>query len=123
MSALENPKGRRRARASAVVRLCSAREELWRAANRHAEAHGTPAESWTVRCKGEAAAELATREEWLHWIDRGTSIRPEADGEWARQQEQGDARQAGGMGQATALLGPRVVRDPRRPQLWSDSNH
>lgn len=70
------------ARANATVRLCSAREALWRAESRHALARGTPAEAWTLRRVGEATAELATREEWLHWITRGTTIRPAADGEW-----------------------------------------
>jgi len=27
-------------------------------------------------------AELAAREQWLHWVEHGTTIRPEADGEW-----------------------------------------
>jgi hypothetical protein len=69
-------------RANATVRLCSAREALWRAERRLALARGTPAEAWARHRLGEANAELATREEWLHWITRGTTIRPAADGEW-----------------------------------------
>jgi hypothetical protein len=69
-------------RANATVRLCSAREELWRAEDRHAGARGTPAEASMLQRVGEATAELATREQWLHWIEHGTTIRPAADGEW-----------------------------------------
>jgi hypothetical protein len=36
-----------------------------------------------LRAVGEAGAEVAMREEWLHWLDHGTSLRPEADGDWA----------------------------------------
>ena len=69
-------------RANALVRLCVAREELWRAEKRHASARGTLAE-WPTLCRvGEAAAQVAMREQWLHWIDHGTSLRPEADGDW-----------------------------------------
>jgi hypothetical protein len=70
------------AQANATVRLCSAREELWRAEDRHAGARGTPAEASMLQRVGEATAELATREQWLHWIEHGTTIRPAADGEW-----------------------------------------
>lgn len=28
-------------------------------------------------------AEVAAREQWLHWIDEGESLEPWADGEWA----------------------------------------
>jgi hypothetical protein len=80
MSAAENAK--RRARANATARLCAAREELWRAERRHAAARGTPDEALESRRVGEATAELAARGEWLHWIERGTTIRPAADGEW-----------------------------------------
>ena len=71
-----------RAHANAIVRLCAAREELWRAERRHDGARGTPDEAPALRCLGEASAELAARNEWLHWIERGTTIRPAADGEW-----------------------------------------
>jgi|1186.fasta_scaffold79634_2 hypothetical protein len=80
MSAAENAKGR--ARANATIRLCAAREELWRAERGQAAAPGTPEEALESRRLGEATAELAARAEWLHWIERGTTIRPAADGEW-----------------------------------------
>jgi hypothetical protein len=83
MSGLTYLKGQRSARANALVRLCAAREELWRAEKRHADARGTPAEWRMRRAMGEAGAEVAMREEWLNWVDRGTSLRPEADGDWA----------------------------------------
>jgi len=71
-----------RAHANATVRLCAAREEFWRAERRHAGAQGTPDEAPALRRVGEASAELAARTEWLHWIERGTTVRPAADGEW-----------------------------------------
>lgn len=82
MSIDEDATRRGMVRANATVRLCSAREELWRAEDRHAGARGTPAEASMLQRVGEATAELATREQWLHWIEHGTTIRPAADGEW-----------------------------------------
>jgi hypothetical protein len=70
------------ARANATVRLCSAREALWRARRDQADARRSPAEAATCDRVGAATAELAAREQWLHWIEHGTTIRPEADGEW-----------------------------------------
>jgi hypothetical protein len=74
--------GRATAHANATVRLCAAREALWRAQSRYARARGTPVEAVAQRSVGEANAELATREQWLHWIEHGTTIRPVEDGEW-----------------------------------------
>jgi hypothetical protein len=80
MSGFENAPAR--AIASAALRLRSARHELRRAEVRHTDARGTPDESLTMLRVTEAGAELATREQWLHWIQHGTTIQPEADGEW-----------------------------------------
>ncbi|MEA2380174.1 MAG: hypothetical protein QOH72_145 [Solirubrobacteraceae bacterium] len=82
MPTLENRATRATVRANATVRLCCAREALWRVQRRHAGARGTPAEAWTFQRLGEAAAEVGTREQWLHWVEHGTTIRPVADGEW-----------------------------------------
>ena len=83
MSGLMYLRAQGSARANALVRLCAAREELWRAERRHANARGTPAESRMLRAEAEAGAKVAMREEWLHWLDQGTSLRPEADGDWS----------------------------------------
>jgi hypothetical protein len=83
---------RQLARASARLRLRAAREQLWLAKNRQADARGTPAESRALLRVGEAAAEVATREQWLHWTERGTSLQPEADGVWGRPAENQRAR-------------------------------
>ena len=82
MSVLQTPTMRATARANATVRLCAAREALWRAERRRADARRTPAEPAMCDRVGVAAAELTVREQWLHWVDHGTTIRPEADGEW-----------------------------------------
>lgn len=84
MSGLRYLKGQGPARASAVVRLAAAREELRRAEKRHTAARDSAAEWSALHAVSEAAAEAATREQWLHWIDRGTSRRPEADGDWGQ---------------------------------------
>jgi hypothetical protein len=83
MSVLETATMRAFARANATVRLCAAREALWSAERHQADARRTPAESAMCHRVGVATAELAAREQWLHWVEHGTTIRPEADGEWA----------------------------------------
>jgi hypothetical protein len=80
MSGYENASAR--AIASAALRLRSARHEFRRAEVRLTDARGTADESWTMLRVTEAGAELSTREQWLHWIEYGTTIRPAADGEW-----------------------------------------
>jgi hypothetical protein len=82
MPGYENATTRATVHANATVRLCSAREELWGAERRHTAARGTLDEAPMFQRVGEATAELATREQWLHWIEHGTTIRPAADGEW-----------------------------------------
>jgi hypothetical protein len=90
MSVLENASMRAVARANATVRLCAAREALWRAERDRADARRTPAEPAMCHRVGVATAELAVREQWLHWVEHGTTIRPEADGEWGRTPERPD---------------------------------
>jgi hypothetical protein len=104
MSVLEDATRRATARANATVRLCWAREELWRAESRHAGARGTPAEALTRHRVGEATTELATREQWLHWIEHGTTIRPAADGEWGFAPEAEDSAEGRSAEPRTARL-------------------
>lgn len=89
MSGYENASAR--AIASAALRLRAARHAFRRAEVRHADARGTPDESWTMLRVTEAGAELATREQWLHWIEHGTTIRSAADGEWGLAPETEDS--------------------------------
>ncbi len=114
---------RQAAHASALVRLCVAREQFWRAETRQADARGTPAESHTLLRVSEAAAEVAMREQWLHWIDHGTSLRPEADGAWGRPMENQQARSQrlveGPPATGAARRRPAGARGPHRPGLWS----
>ena len=51
--------------ASAIRRLAAARDEQSRSDT------------------GANRAEVAAREQWLHWVDEGESQEPWADGEWA----------------------------------------
>jgi hypothetical protein len=66
----------------AVDRLRAARRKLSRARRTRAEAIGTPDEHDAVAAASGAGADVAMRQEWLHWVDEGRSTRPEADGEW-----------------------------------------
>jgi hypothetical protein len=86
MSVFETATMRTVARANATVRLCAAREALWRARRDQAGARRSPTEAATCARVGAATAELAAREQWLHWIDHGTTIRPAADGEWGNKE-------------------------------------
>jgi hypothetical protein len=122
MSVFESAMVRTTARANATVRLCAAREELWRAEGRHAGARGTPVEASALQRVGEATAELATREQWSHWIEHGTTIRPAADGEWGWAPEAEDAVETrwvepGGLQRARAAVVAGRGDPPRR--LWS----
>jgi hypothetical protein len=84
MSVFETATMRPVARANGTVRLCAARE--WRARRDQADARRSPTEAATCARVGAATAELAAREQWLHWIDHGTTIRPAADGEWGNKE-------------------------------------
>jgi hypothetical protein len=101
---LETATRRALVRANATVRLCAAREALWRAQRHHADARRTPAESAMCHRVGAAAAELAAREQWMHWVDHGTTIRPEADGEWGPTSERPDT--VGGAVERPPAPGP-----------------
>jgi diguanylate cyclase (GGDEF)-like protein len=68
---------------SAVHRLADARREESRLVDLHAAAAGTRAEVSAQERVSAAHAVVASREEWLHWIDEGESIAPWADGEWS----------------------------------------
>ena len=120
MSVLQTPTMRAAARANATVRLCAAREALWRAERRRADARRTPAEPAMCDRVGVAAAELTVREQWLHWVDHGTTIRPEADGEWGPTPEPPDTiTGASEQPPAPALKNaqatpPPPIRRPRR---------
>lgn len=114
MSALRNLKRKGPARAGAVIRLAAAREELRRAEKRHAAARGSSAEWSTLHGVSEAAAEAATREQWLHWIDRGTSRRPEADGEWGRPPDNQESSNRSWVASRPATAAARRSREAAR---------
>ena len=109
MQITESASRRSRAHANATVRVCSAREQLWRLERGHIGAPGSPAESLMAHRVAEASAELAAREEWLHWIEHGTTMRPEADGEWGFRPCADDATEP--------ALAPTENR-ARRSELW-----
>ena len=69
--------------ASAVLRLAEAQDEERRLDGQLAAAVGSEAQGVADAALGEARADVASRREWLHWIDEGASLAPWADGEWA----------------------------------------
>lgn len=68
---------------SAVRRLAGARAEQRRLGGLLAAAAGTRAEPLARHRLSTARAAVASRAEWLHWIDEGQSLAPWEDGEWA----------------------------------------
>jgi hypothetical protein len=58
---------------------------------------------------GVATAEPAAREQWLHWVEHGTTIRPEADGEWGPRAGPPDT-----IDPPVKPIPPRSSRRPRR---------
>jgi hypothetical protein len=71
--------------ASAVRRLARAREEEARLAGLSAAAAGTRTGPLAEHRRSEGRAYVASREQWLHWIEEGESFAPWADGEWGPQ--------------------------------------
>jgi hypothetical protein len=82
--------------ASAVRRLARAREEEARLGDLCAAAAGTRTGPLAEHRLSEGRACVASREQWLHWIEKRESLAPWADGEWAPQIDTGSGlRQAG----------------------------
>jgi hypothetical protein len=79
---LEFPTTPTAARASAVSRLDDARDELTLAKRLRTAVAGTRLERYGAAVVGSAGARVAVRQEWLHWVDKGQSMHPEADGDW-----------------------------------------
>ena len=68
---------------SAARRLAGARDEQSRLDGLYAAAAGTPGEPLARERLSAGRAYVASREQWLHWVDEGESLAPWADGEWA----------------------------------------
>jgi hypothetical protein len=92
--------------ASAVRRLVGARKERRRLKGLYEAAVGSRAEPLAWERLGAARAHVASREEWLHWIEGGESLAPWADGEWGV---------SPAVGMAAAASG-RAGREPFRVQ-------
>jgi diguanylate cyclase (GGDEF)-like protein len=83
MTAVPMAPGTNQQHDSAVRRLAGARYEESRLGDLHAAAAGTSEETPAQERLSAAHAVVASREEWLHWVDEGESISPWADGEWS----------------------------------------
>jgi hypothetical protein len=75
--------------ASAVRRLAGAREEEARLGDLFAKAVGTRTGPLAQYRLSEGRANVASREQWLHWIEERESLEPWADGEWSPRIETG----------------------------------
>jgi diguanylate cyclase (GGDEF)-like protein len=78
------PRGGARLRADAVMRLARAQDEHARLVVIGTPASGNDSKARAESRLGAARACVASREQWLHWIDEGESLEPWADGEWAQ---------------------------------------
>lgn len=76
-------------RAGAVLQLARGRAEEIRLGRVFEAAVGVQAQEAAEVSLCEARACVAAREEWLHWIDKGVSLAPWADGEWATERPAG----------------------------------
>ncbi len=83
MTVLHMVRSRSPEHASAARRLTGARDEQSRMAAVLAAATGADAQETAQDSLGAARADVASRQEWLHWVDEGESLAPWADGEWA----------------------------------------
>jgi hypothetical protein len=77
------------AHASAVRRLAIARAEEARLGDLFARAAGTRTAPVAQYRLSEGRANVASREQWLHWIEERESLAPWADGEWGPRIETG----------------------------------
>jgi hypothetical protein len=89
---------------SAVRRLAAARGAQSRLDALQAPAAGTGAETRALERLSAGRADVAARQEWLHWIDEGESLAPWADGDWAPGSPGGTATDA-------ASIDVRVIRE------------
>ena len=97
--------------ASAVRRLASAREEEARLGDLFARAAGTRNGPLAEHRLSEGRANVASREQWLHWIEERESLEPWADGEWGPRIETGPAtHRAGRVGLELRSIHDRASR-------------
>jgi hypothetical protein len=96
--------------ASAVVRLAAARDEQRRLDVALAAAAGTGAEALAQERVSAGHAEVAARDEWLHWVDEGESLAPWADGEWANTAPTDPAYETGSVSHDLRRIHERIER-------------
>jgi hypothetical protein len=97
--------------ASAVRRLAIAREEQVRLGDLFAKAVGTRTGPLAEYRLSEGRANVASREQWLHWIEERESLEPWADGVWGPQLETGPAiHRTGQVGRELRSIHDRASR-------------
>src|SRR3954447_15528108 len=97
--------------ASAVRRLARAREEEARLGDFCTAAAGTRAGPLAQHRLSEGRAQVASREQWLHWIEERESLAPGADGEWGpRSYTPAGVHQAGRVSRELRSIHDRAAR-------------
>jgi hypothetical protein len=97
--------------ASAVRRLARAREEEARLCDLSVAAAGTRTGPLAEHRLSEGRAYVASREQWLHWIEERESLAPWADGEWGPR----NGTAPGGL-EAGRVGRPEIAAHRREPQ-------
>jgi hypothetical protein len=112
MTVHRDPERDARARNRAVDRLRDAQAQLTSARARRAKA-GQPAEERTAAHEvAEWSEAVSSRKEWLYWVDHHESVRPEADGEWAPEDDDADRQN-----ERWTTEGGALAIEPRRAGL------
>jgi hypothetical protein len=93
---------------SAVVRLAGARDEERRLGTVRADAIGTGAQERAEERLSAGHADVAAREQWLHWIDEGESLAPWADGEWVPSDLSGPHAETARVGRDLSVIRERI---------------
>jgi hypothetical protein len=93
---------------SAVTRLAGARDQERRLDVARAAAVGTRAEQLAQERLSAGHADVAAREQWLHWVDEGESLAPWADGEWAPSDLTGPHAETARVGRDLRVVQERI---------------
>jgi hypothetical protein len=97
--------------ASAVRRLARARDEEARLGDLCTAAAGTRRGPLAQFRLSESRAYVASREQWLHWIEARESLAPWADGEWGPHSDtEPGMRQAGRVSRELRSIHDRASR-------------
>jgi hypothetical protein len=95
---------------SAVRRLAAARGAQSRLDALQTPRAGTGAQTLALERLSAGRANVAARQEWLHWIDEGESLAPWADGDWAPNGPTDPSAATAGAGLSIRFIEERIRR-------------